>query len=125
MDNTLGSQVRFYRRLRDMTQVELAIAAGYKTKSSINKIERNEADVPLERLEKIANALRVNKEALLGVGTCQENIVQQTPVMQDMQQLVKQQNERIAQLEKEQAELRLDVQLLKTLISNMAGGHNV
>ena len=116
MDNTLGSQVRFYRRLRDMTQVELAIAAGYKTKSSINKIERNEVDVPLERLEKIANALRVNKEALLGVGTYQKNIVQQTPVMQDMQSLIKQQDERIAQLEEELAELRLDVQLLKKII---------
>lgn len=65
MSSTLGENIRHYRRLRDMTQEELARAAGYQTKASINKIEKNQSTVPHDRLEKIANALRVPISNLL------------------------------------------------------------
>lgn len=65
MSSTLGENIRHYRRLRDMTQAELAREAGYQTKASINKIEKNQSTVPHDRLEKIANALRVPVNNLL------------------------------------------------------------
>ncbi len=63
---SLGAQIRHFRRLRDMTQEELALQAGYQTKASIAKIEKNQATVPEDRLQKIANALRVDVPTLQG-----------------------------------------------------------
>lgn len=65
MYGTLGAQIRHYRRLREMTQAELAKAVGYQTKASINKIEKNQSTVPYDRLKKIASALRVPISQLL------------------------------------------------------------
>lgn len=66
MYGSLGAQIRHYRRLRDMTQEELALQAGYQTKASINKIEKNQATVPDDRLKRIASALRVDVGVLTG-----------------------------------------------------------
>lgn len=66
MYGSLGSQIRYYRRLRNMSQEELAFAAGYKTKASINKIEKNISAVPHDRLVRIANILRVPVDNLIG-----------------------------------------------------------
>jgi transcriptional regulator with XRE-family HTH domain len=49
-----------------MSQEELAFAAGYKTKASINKIEKNISAVPHDRLVRIANILRVPVDNLIG-----------------------------------------------------------
>jgi transcriptional regulator with XRE-family HTH domain len=49
-----------------MTQEELALQAGYQTKASINKIEKNQATVPDDRLKRIASALRVDVSVLTG-----------------------------------------------------------
>ena len=68
MYGTLGAQIRHYRRLRDMSQEELAQAAGYKTKASINKIEKNLTAVPHDMLIRIASALRVPVDNLVGSG---------------------------------------------------------
>ena len=65
---SIGERVRHYRRLKDMTQEELAIQVGYQAKASINKIEKNMATVPHDRLVKIASALGVSTSDL-----CDEN----------------------------------------------------
>lgn len=49
-----------------MTQLELAIQSGYSGRSSINKIEKDARNVPLDRLTKIAEALRVSPDYLMG-----------------------------------------------------------
>jgi transcriptional regulator with XRE-family HTH domain len=49
-----------------MSQEELALAVGYKTKASINKIEKNLSAVPHDKLIKIASALRVPVDNLVG-----------------------------------------------------------
>ena len=74
MYGSLGAQIRHYRRLRDMTQEELAKAVGYQTKASINKIEKNQSTVPHDRLEKIASALRVPVSQLLTGDTPPANV---------------------------------------------------
>ena len=62
-------------RIRDrrielgMTQDELAMKAGYNGRSSINKIEREARNVPLERIAMIAKALRCSPEYLMGWDT--------------------------------------------------------
>lgn len=60
MENVIGKRIRFYRRLRNMSQRELAEAVGYATKASINKIESGEAKAPTEKIKRIASILRVN-----------------------------------------------------------------
>lgn len=71
------------RRLEiGMTQLELAIQSGYSGRSSINKIEKDARNVPLDRLTKIAEALRVSPDYLMGwdeeEGTFGEDIDSQT-----------------------------------------------
>jgi transcriptional regulator with XRE-family HTH domain len=68
MYGSLGAQIRHYRRLREMTQEELALAVGYSTKASINKIEKNQSTVPHNRLVQIAKVLDVPIGNLTGEG---------------------------------------------------------
>ena len=49
-----------------MTQEELAKKLGYKSKSSINKIELGKADMPTDKLIKCAEILGVAPAYLLG-----------------------------------------------------------
>jgi transcriptional regulator with XRE-family HTH domain len=66
MYGSLGAQIRHYRRMREMSQEELALAVGYKTKASINKIEKGKAVVPHDKLEEIARVLHVPIDNLIG-----------------------------------------------------------
>ena len=61
----IGTNIRRWRKFREMSQQDLADLAGYATKSSINKIETGLVDVPLPRLKKIASVLRVNVNKLM------------------------------------------------------------
>lgn len=60
-----GERIRQRRIELGLTQEELAIEAGYKSRSSINKIE-NSREVTLKKIKKIANILDVTPESLLG-----------------------------------------------------------
>lgn len=60
-----GDRIRILREDRRMTQEELAKAVGYKTRSSIAKIETGESDPPQKMLKKIADALGVIPAELL------------------------------------------------------------
>lgn len=55
----LGKKIRHYRELAEMSQEELAQKAGYKSKSSIAKIEAGLARTPAYKLIEIASALGV------------------------------------------------------------------
>ena len=66
MYGSLGAQIRHYRRIKEMTQGELARQVGYQTKASISKIEKNQATVPHDMLVKISNALNVDIDILTG-----------------------------------------------------------
>ena len=62
----IGRRLREIRELKGMTQEELAFKCGYKSRSSINKIEL-ERDIPLKKLHKIANALGVSASYVMGL----------------------------------------------------------
>lgn len=70
-----GNRVREYRIARGMSQNELAIKAGYTSRSTIAKIESGKADVPRSKIVQIAQALGVDPVALtLDVQPTQEDI---------------------------------------------------
>ena len=63
---TVGERIAARRKELNMTQEELAKRLGYKSKSSINKIELKWANVPLSKLEKVAAALDCDPGYLMG-----------------------------------------------------------
>ena len=62
----IGERIRARREELGMSQDELARAAGYKSRSSINKIEVDGRNLPQSKLMDIAKALHVSPMYLLG-----------------------------------------------------------
>lgn len=62
---SLGRKIRELRETKGMTQDDLAKAVGYKTRSSIAKIESDESDPSQKMLLKLANALEVSPADLI------------------------------------------------------------
>lgn len=57
------------KRMREelgMTQEELATKLGYKSRSTINKIELGKSDIPQSKIELFANALNTTPAELMG-----------------------------------------------------------
>ena len=63
---TVGERIAARRKELNMTQEELAKKLGYKSRSSINKIELEWSNVPLSKLEKVADALDCEATYLMG-----------------------------------------------------------
>ena len=62
----LGENIRKMREKRGMSQEELAIKAGYSSRTTINKIENGVNDPPLSKVELIADALYTTPAVLMG-----------------------------------------------------------
>ena len=60
MKEDFGRKVRYYRQKAEKTQKDLADHLGYKTSSSIAKIEDGTNDVPLSVAEQIASFLGIS-----------------------------------------------------------------
>ena len=65
---TIGEKVKEARLQKGWTQQELAEKLGYKSRSSINKIEVGDRDVPRKQIIEIAKALEVKPAYLMGWG---------------------------------------------------------
>lgn len=63
---TLGEKIKTLRESKGLSQDELAKLVGYKSRSSINKIELNINDISQSMIVKIAKALGVSPVELLG-----------------------------------------------------------
>ena len=63
---TVGERIAERREDLNMTQEELARKLGYKSRSSINKIELSWSKVPLSKLQKVAAALDCDAAYLMG-----------------------------------------------------------
>ena len=59
MSTTFGDNIRKYRLLKGLRQEDLALALGYKTPGSINKIENNVAKLPQNKIQACADALGI------------------------------------------------------------------
>lgn len=64
--STIGENIRKRRKELGITQEELAERMGYKSKSSINKIEVGANDLPQRKILAFANALNTSPAALMG-----------------------------------------------------------
>ena len=80
----LYKTIRARRMALHMTQQELAAKLGYKSTSTIAKIEAGINDIPQAKIVAFANALATTPGALLGLGvehgaTTEKNIVRSLP----------------------------------------------
>lgn len=62
-----GQMIREKRIERGLSQDELAQQCGYKSRSSINKIEKGVYDLPLPKVKTLADALGIDPAILIGI----------------------------------------------------------
>ena len=62
----LYRNIKRYRLDQGMSQEELAQKTGYKSRTSIAKIEKGLVDLPQSKIALFAKALNVDTEALMG-----------------------------------------------------------
>ena len=62
----LGDKIKKLRLELGMTQEELAEKVGYKSKSTINKIEKNVNDISFEKISILAKVLKCSPAYLMG-----------------------------------------------------------
>lgn len=60
----IGDKIKAQRLAMGLTQEELAARMGYKSKSTINKIELNINDIPLSKVEEFAREHQFFKKIL-------------------------------------------------------------
>lgn len=70
----IGKKVKARREQLGLTQEELAKKLGYKSKSTINKIELDINDVSQSKLLKLADALEVEPTYFIDIDTPSDNI---------------------------------------------------
>ena len=66
IDKTIGLRIRELRSEAGMTQEELAHRLGYKSKTTINKIEMGERSLTQTKIKQIADILRVSPMYIMG-----------------------------------------------------------
>jgi len=71
--SSIGSNIRSIRLSIGMTQEELASRMGYKSKSTINKIELGKNDIPQSKIKKFAEVLGTSPSVLMGWDKVQKN----------------------------------------------------
>lgn len=62
----IGDRIRIQRESLNLSQDELARRLGYKSRSSINKIERDASGLPQTKIRAIANALNTTPAYIMG-----------------------------------------------------------
>ena len=80
MDN-IYIRIRALRENLNMTQQELADKMGYKSRSTINKIENGMRDISQTQILEFANALNVTPGYLMGISEDKEPIREDTIVL--------------------------------------------
>ena len=76
----IGTRIADRRKELEMTQEELATRMGYKSRSTINKIELGVNDIPQSKIAKFAEVLRTTPAYLMGW----ENVQQKNSVLADL-----------------------------------------
>ena len=71
--STVGNKILIMRKQLGWTQEELAKKMGYKSKSTINKIELGINDIPQSKIVKFANVLGTTPAYLMGWEEEQKN----------------------------------------------------
>lgn len=78
----IGKNIRLIREKRGMSQEELAIKIGYKSRTSINKIEMGVNDIPQNKIQLLADALYTTPAVLMG--WVEEEVSEESSVLADL-----------------------------------------
>lgn len=65
---TIGERIKTRRKELKLSQQELALLLGYKSSTSIARIESGNRELPQKKIEKIAEALHTTPEYIMGWG---------------------------------------------------------
>lgn len=65
-DMKIGERIKQRREQLEMSQEELATRLGYRSRSSINKIERDASGLPQKKIAAIAEALQTTPAYIMG-----------------------------------------------------------
>ncbi len=68
----IGERIKYRREQLEMSQDELARRLGYKSRSSINKIENDASGLPQTKIAAIANALQTTPAYIMGWSETQQ-----------------------------------------------------
>ena len=63
---TMGDRIKTRRIELGMTQQELAIKMGFKTRSHISLLEQGDRNIPISKIKRLANALETSPEYIMG-----------------------------------------------------------
>ena len=66
MADSIGYRIRKRREELEMSQEELALRLGYKSRSSIAKIEKDGRELPQKKIASIAEVLRTSPSYIMG-----------------------------------------------------------
>ena len=72
--STIGNRIRKRREQLDLSQDELAKRLGFKSRSSINKIELDERNLTQSRIKAIADALETTPSYIMGWDELNEQV---------------------------------------------------
>ena len=72
MKNSIGYRIKKRREELEMSQEELALRLGYKSRSSIAKIEKDGRELPQKKIAAIAEALKTTPSYIMGWQEVQE-----------------------------------------------------
>jgi transcriptional regulator with XRE-family HTH domain len=80
---TIGERILYLRKQLGITQEELAKTLGYKSKSTINKIETGINNIPQNKIAQFSSALKTTPAELMGWDDNSQKLAL-TPLEQEM-----------------------------------------
>ena len=86
--STVGDNILYMRKRLGMTQEELATRMGYKSKSTINKIEMGINDIPQSKIVKFAEVLGTTPAHLMGWNEEEEKLSPEEPVLSEGEKIM-------------------------------------
>ena len=86
--STVGENILLMRKRLGWTQEELATKMGYKSKSTINKIELGINDIPQSKIVKFADVLGTTPAHLMGWNDEEEKISPEEPILSEGEKIM-------------------------------------
>lgn len=86
--STVGENILRMRKRLGWTQEELATKMGYKSKSTINKIELGINDIPQSKIVKFADVLGTTPAHLMGWNDEEENLSPEEPELSEGEKML-------------------------------------
>ena len=86
--STVGENILLMRKRLGWTQEELATRMGYKSKSTINKIELGINDIPQSKVVRFAEVLGTTPAHLMGWTDEEENLSPEEPALSEGEKIM-------------------------------------